>query len=187
MEKNHYKIIGIDPGGKTGVSLITIDDDFNICDIKVFTYYLDKYTDRIGGNAKSVDRLVSLEKLLTDLIVKEKPIATGMEIAFVNKRFPIAGLSLARYTAIIDLVLRKYSPESLVFRIPPRLIKSAVGAGGKADKNDMLDNLLSIDDIKPYIKNNEHCDEHNIDATAIGYVVLKEIKKDLTLLFTKRE
>ena len=33
----------------------------------------------------------------------------------------------------------------------------------------------------------EGIDEHNVDATAIGYVVIKEIRKDPSVLLTMRE
>ncbi len=182
-----YKIIGIDPGGNTGISVMTVDDEFKIKDIEPYTLKLDDYAVHDKGNAKSTDRLVALDSLLTEILETETPIAMGMEIAFVNKRFPMSGLSLARYTAILDVVIRKTLPNSIVFRLPPKLIKSAVGAGGAAIKDDMYENLLSITEISKFILSNKDCDEHNVDATAIAYVVLKEIRKDPTILFSLRE
>lgn len=182
-----YKIVGIDPGGNTGLSVMTIDDEFNIKDIEPYTLKLDDYTTHEKGNAKSTDRLIALDSILTDILETHSPIAVGMEIAFVNKRFPLSGLSLARYTAILDVVIRKTLPNSIVFRLPPKLIKSAVGAGGKAIKDDMYENLLSITEVSKYILDNNDCDEHNIDATAIAYVALKEIRRDPSILYSMRE
>jgi len=51
----------------------------------------------------------------------------------------------------------------------------------------MYENLLSISEVSRYILDNEQCDEHNIDATAICYVILKLLKQDPTVLLSKRE
>ena len=187
MINNTYTIIGIDPGGNTGISVMSLDDEFNIKDIEPYTLKLDEYAKHEKGNAKTTDRLVALDSLITDILEIHNPIAVGMEIAFVNKRFPLSGLSLAKYTAILDVAIRKTLPNSIVFRLPPKLIKSEVGAGGKAIKDDMYENLLSITEISKFIHNNSDCDEHNVDATAIAYVALKVIRKDPSVLFSLRE
>lgn len=187
MNHYSYNIIGIDPGGHTGLSIMSIDDEFNILSITPLTLNLDDYTHNEKGLSKSVDRLVALDGLITDILTTYDPIAIGMEVAFVNNRFPMSGLSLAKYTAILDVAIRKYVPESIVFRLAPKLIKSAVGAGGKAVKDDMYENLLSIQEVSNFILDNPSCDEHNVDATAIAYVVLDSIRKDNSVLFTMRE
>jgi Holliday junction resolvasome RuvABC endonuclease subunit len=182
-----YKIIGIDPGGNTGISIMTIDDEFNIKDIEPLTLKLDDYTKSTNSETRSVDRLIALDSVITDILESHDPIAVGMEIAFINKRFPLSGLSLSKYTAVLDVAIRKALPRTVVFRLAPKLIKSEVGAGGKAIKDDMYENLLSISEVSRYILDNEQCDEHNIDATAICYVILKLLKQDPTVLLSKRE
>ena len=187
MNQCFYNIIGIDPGGNTGISIISIDEDFNIHSITPLTLTLDDYTVSERGNAKVIDRLVALDNILTDILETYEPIAIGMEIAFVNNRFPMSGLSLAKYTAIMDVVIRKTLPKAIVFRLPPKLIKSLVGAGGAAIKDDMYENLLSINEVSHFIIDSNQCDEHNIDATAIAYIVLKEVRRNPMILLTMQE
>ena len=62
------------------------------------------------------------------------------------------------------------------------MIKKKVGAGGGANKNDMLDNAKTIPILKEKLKL-EELSEHEIDAASIGYVLYNDILTQPWLLY----
>ncbi|MGE3593076.1 MAG: hypothetical protein AB7G52_11385, partial [Arcobacter sp.] len=92
-----------------------------------------------------------------------------------NSRFPKAVMQLSQYTAIIEMSINSINSFIKIFKYAPRYIISNVGAGGNANKEDMLSNILTIGELMVHI-DVKNMSEHEIDAVAIAYTTLKEIR-----------
>lgn len=181
-----YKVIGIDPGKNLGISIIEIDGCFNILNITPTTHKLDNVLARDASNGQKHSLpLYEAFTIVFNLIMKEKPIAIARETEFVNNRFVSSALVLSRVIGAIEVAIKHANKKQPIFRFSPREIKSGVGAGGNADKEVMLANLKILPDIKDIVKELEdELDEHNVDATAMAYLAVKELKDKPHLLLS---
>lgn len=174
-----FKIIGIDPGTNTGISIYTIAlPTFEIINIETKLYVLknlvpDPTEDTIYYN-HMYERTKLLYSIIQNIIIEEQPLAVAYEAAFMNTKFATAVIQLTQYTSTIERSIRDYDKNIKILKYPPKWIKKYVGAGGTADKDDMLSNLRTI----PVINNMLPLDklsEHEIDATSIAYVLYNDI------------
>lgn len=174
---NTCRIIGIDPGGNTGIAVIYVDTA--TCEItKVSTYNLN--LDILTGDIeyyrhiKRVGRLVKFAKRLFRWLT---PQMICMETAFLNSRFPQAVMALSTYIAAINIAL--YNADIITARrdYPPKLVKSTIGAGGTATKDDMLLAITSISELSNCI-DTSILTEHEVDALAIAYIGYREFKQN---------
>lgn len=164
-------IMGVDPGKNLGVSILTIEDtDLTIKNIQTFIYYLDN---SIFSSLPMMDKLDKLNKSLESLLYNFRPVAFCFEQAFKH-RFANAVIQLSQYTALIEYTAYKFDPYMLIYKYPPKFIKKLFGATGDADKNGMLKRFLSINELKGFYR--EDMTEHEIDATAIAYITLNNIR-----------
>jgi len=164
--------MGIDPGTKTGVSILTVDiNNFNVIDIKTYIFNGSIYT--------TMDvRLQALYKFIQEIFDYYSPVVCGIEAAFINHSFPTAGLYLAQVISCIKLAIYNLNnPLTKIYTYSPKFIKMSSGAGGKANKDDMLKATagLNID--------TSNITEHEIDALHIAMTALKEISLNLHRLF----
>jgi Holliday junction resolvasome RuvABC endonuclease subunit len=182
---NLINILTIDPGNNIGVSIITVDvRDFSIVNIETRLYVLENLIPVMDDNFnKLLYKLSVIQDIVTDLYVAYNPIALGVETSFLNTRFPKAVLQLSQYVAVIEHTMYTLNTRIKMFRYMPRYIKRILGAGGSADKDDMMVTMSAIDEltnhINPYILS-----EHEVDAIAIGYTVLMEIREFPYILYT---
>ena len=175
MENNTFKLIGIDPGNNLGVSIYTIDgQDFSIKDIEVHTFILENFTSYITTD-KVISKLEYIRHLITGICKEHTPLVVALESAFMNSRFPKAVINLSQYVGTLELTIKQANSFTKVFKYPPKYIKSTI-CKGDADKNAMLKGVSKIQEITTHIDPAIHT-EHVIDATAIGYVALKEIRE----------
>lgn len=164
-------IMGVDPGKNLGISILTIEDEtLSIKNIQTFIYYLDN---SIFTNLPMMDKLDKLTKSIESLLLTFRPVAFCFEQAFKH-RFANAVIQLSQYTALIEYTAYKFDPYMIIYKYPPKFIKKLFGATGDADKNAMLKRFLQIEELKPFYK--EEMTEHEIDATAIGYITLNNIR-----------
>jgi len=177
---SNYTIIGIDPGSNTGVSIYTLDANTNaIVNIETSLYVLGNYCEE----NTLFNRVNILNKICNSLYDNYMPVAVGMETAFLNSRFPKAVMQLSQYIAITEYSFYTKHPFIKIYNYPPKLIKMCIGAGGNAKKDDMT---LAVKNI-PEIANNINIDslsEHEIDALAIGYLLIKDIRTFPHILYT---
>jgi len=173
--ENTFNILAIDPGNNLGVSIMTINAlDFSIVNIYSRTIILDSLVPDIHSD-KMLYKLNALSSIVSDLIYNYSPLAVGIETAFLNSRFPKAVMQLSQYTAIIEMSINSINSFIKIFKYAPRYIKSNVGAGGNANKEDMLSNILTIGELMAHV-DIKNMSEHEIDAIAIAYTTLKEIR-----------
>lgn len=183
LHSDNFKILGIDPGGNLGVSIMELDSDLNVVDIEFRTYVIVKHVSKYKCNRHNIDRFTTLYNIIAMVIEEVDPIAVGMEEAFFNRLFPKSGLVLSEYIGAIKVAIKRTRPNTHIFTYPPKYIKAKVGATGKALKNDMTKCLMMKDDIRPLmIKYKDSFTEHSVDATAIAIVLKDNIIKDPMIL-----
>lgn len=166
-------VMGIDPGTNTGVSILTVDisNDYKIINLMSFTFNLKQLS---KNSEEFIDRLQELNKLVISLNKDFEPAAIGMEAAFINMKYPKAVTTLTQYTTTIEIALSNFDQQVKLYKYPPKLVKQRLG-NANADKEDMKENIKKIKELKPFITN--EMTEHEIDATAIAYITVEEIKK----------
>lgn len=174
-----FKIIGIDPGTNTGVSIYTLAlPNFEIINIETRLYILKNLvldpdpTDIYRNHM--YERVKLLYDIVQGLIEEERPLAVAYEAAFMNSKFATAVIQLTQYTSTIERAIRDVDSSIKILKYPPKWIKKYVGAGGTAAKDDMLSNLQSIPVINNLLPLNK-LSEHEIDATSIAYVLYNDI------------
>lgn len=174
-------IVGLDPGNNLGVSILSVDSTtLDIISISTKTYVLEKYvssTDNI-----MLDKWIVLENIIRYISETYQPYVVGMEAAFLNLKYPKAIINLGSYTTVIELSLNRYNRYIKLFKYAPKYVKKIVGCGD-ADKLAMLNFMTSIPEIKQVV-NLYGRTEHEIDATAIAYTVLKEVRQYPYILYS---
>ena len=180
-----YKSTGRDRGNNTGIAVYTIAlPDYKIINIEAMLYCLDHFVpddDSIYSN-KMYDRCELLSKIIYEILNIYNPLAVAYESAFLNSKYANAVIQLTQYTATLDRTIRYYDTFTKIFHYAPMMIKKKVGAGGGANKNDMLDNAKTIPILKEKLKL-EELSEHEIDAASIGYVLYNDILTQPWLLY----
>lgn len=164
--------MGIDPGTKTGVSILIVNTaNFNIIDIKTYLFN--------GSTYVTLDtRLQALYTFIQEIYKYYSPVACGIEAAFINHSFPAAGLYLAHVISCTKLAIYNLNnPLTKIYTYSPKFIKMSSGAGGKANKDDMLKATIGLDIDTTNIT------DHEIDALHISITTLKEIKLNVHRLF----
>ena len=180
MNNDYFNIISIDPGKNLGIAILSIDaNTFNIIDIKTETYYLDKLAN--DGVDRTINRLVILQNIISNLYLTYLPIVVCYETPFINSKFPMAVVQLTQYTTVIEMTLKNLNPYIRIFKFPPRYIKMAIGAGGDADKDGMYNTVSKVSELVNYI--HPSMTEHVIDAVAIGYTILSDIREFPHILY----
>ena len=175
-------IVGIDPGSTNmGVSVITI----NLVTLKIvssiaWTINGAKLSDdeswiaQLHGDRYS--RIKALEETLLQIFNYYQPIAICAESAFINGRFPAAVMALVEVMGAIRSAVTRYDVWKVVNLVPPSSAKTAVSAGGAANKDTMKEKVMQVTELNysgtvPL----ELLDEHSIDSLAIGYYMYKKL------------
>lgn len=182
MDFNTFNIVGIDPGNNLGVSILTIEyknNNFNIINVDAKTYVLDNYKLDITID-KHISRLIYLKEIVKDICNTYNPLVVCLESAFMNSRFPKAVITLSQYVTTVELTIVETNNFIKVFKYAPKFIKSEV-CTGDADKKDMKKAISKIKELKNLMVL-DSLTEHAIDATAMVYVGLKEIRRYPLLL-----
>lgn len=168
---NTYNIIGIDPGNNLGISCFNINSNNTINTIETNIVILSK---RLEDDDPRLLRMELLESILTDLNDYYQPVAVGLESAFMNTKFATAVIQLSQYVSMIEYTFYKLNPFIKLMKYPPKYIKSKISTGD-ATKEDMMTGLSKIKEITN-ILDLECLTEHQIDATAIAYTLLQDIR-----------
>lgn len=182
MLDNVLNIVGIDPGNNLGVSVISIDCmSLDIVGIVTATYVLDRYINKDSSTA-TLDKWLVLENIIKDISYTYRPSIVGMESAFLNLRFPKAIITLGSYTTVIEMAINKYNRYTKLFKYAPKYIKKIVGVGD-ADKEAMLRYMSNHIEVSKHIDFTTRT-EHEVDATAIAYTALLEVRKYPYVLYS---
>ena len=168
-------IIGIDPGNNFGISIFTIDsitkEIINIdTEFYILEHYVSSYT-----NDKVIAKLEYIQIIVDYLIDRYEPVGIAFETAFMNIRFPKAVINLSQYVGTLERSIVIKNCFISIFKYAPKYIKSVVSTGD-AGKNDMLKAIKSVPELNNKITT-DNLTEHEIDAIAIAYTMLKEIRE----------
>lgn len=163
--------ISVDPSTTTwGIATWDINDDLTINGITSFTltvptdYYIET-------------RINRAHILLTRLMEETLPYQLVHESGFLDRFRPMAfGPLSAAIFGLRNIFKNLYglNNDTGIFQYPPKTVKASVGKG-TANKDDMETAVYSIKELNPYLTGNES--EHAIDAIAIGYTHLKNIRE----------
>lgn len=174
INPNLCNIIGIDPGNNFGISILTIDSiTKDIVAVNTEFYILDHYISPYTTD-KVITKLEYINKIVNYLIDNYEPASIAFETAFMNIRFPKAVINLSQYVGTLENSIINKNCFISIFKYAPKYIKSIVSTGD-ADKNDMLKAIKNIPELSNKI-DTTLLTEHEIDAIAIAYTMLKEIR-----------
>jgi len=160
-------MISIDPGTVTcGVAVWVIDDKFFIKDLYSFTIY-------INPDKELNKRMNDLYYIFKDIFNDIEPFHLAHESGFINRFRPQAYGPIYTTIHLIRQAYIETMGDYGMFAYPPKMVKSVVSKG-TADKDDMLKAVTGIKEVSCFLTKKES--EHEIDAIAIGYTHLLNIR-----------
>lgn len=188
-DRTHGRIVSIDPGSTTlGVAIIDYHP-FTMEIVKSFSFTLNVgrmplNTDTIEKHSDRYARIFMLMDLLVEIFIRYSPNHIVSESPFLKKRFPLAFAVLTEVVLCIRMAVKRYDAAMRLDMVEPSKAKAAVGAvitKGKEQKEPVrlallaklkelcFDRELSDTDF-------ELLDEHSIDAIAVGYCKLEQLR-----------
>ena len=169
-------MLSVDPGTVTiGIAVWDIDPNtLAIRNIITYTPYVNK-------DLNMEHRLFYIRNLFINIVEEHQPYMIAHENAFLHRFRPMAYGPL--YTIISHLREAFFNNFGMynVYGYSPKSIKMNM-IKGNADKDDMYLAVSSNKELSKYV--NQYTDEHQIDAIAIGYTHLINIRKTPELLIT---
>ena len=180
-------IMGIDPGGNVGVTIMTLDfHTRKILRTQAISLNIMKseFFNRQSANttSDSEERLLATAIELRELLWLYRPVHVYCESPFFRAATATAFASLTRLIQVIKNVLREFNDAIPFYLIDPPRAKKAVGAKGNAKKDEMT---IAIEKLRPTISLEtltEDLTEHSVDSTAIcywGYTTHAKLEKPL--------
>ena len=169
------RLLSIDPGTVTcGICIMDIDiPSFKVVNINTTTLYINNELDL-------ETRLVTLYNYIRNLVIEIQPEQFAHEAGFINRFRPQAYGPIYAAIFMMRKAYRDVLPFNNMFSYPPKSVK-AVMSTGTAGKDDMLLAVTKNKELKRFITGYET--EHEIDAIAIGYTHLLNIRNNFELLF----
>lgn len=177
-----FNIMSVDPGSTTiGVSIFTINS-IDLSVVNVETMLIDTRIGFVEDNLNKdlLIRLLKLSDSIRNIVQYYNPLIIVIEDSFINRLRPTAVIPLAQSIFTIESTAISVDRYVKIFKFPPKKIKSVV-RDGKAGKEDMLIGIENIKEISSRI-NVYNISEHEIDALAIGYTMLKHLEQNRSIL-----
>ena len=174
----NYRVMGCDPGGRTGISVFDIDlSTRTLKSIEAFTINTEKLPNYTGLDEEYFgERLIRLYKLkmyLQSLIQQLRPQAVACESPFYNRLRPMAYGSLLEVLSYIHAAVIETDPSIFFKTIEPLVAKKAIGAGIMKGKVDVRVCIESNPSIMSILKNDvDLLDEHALDSIAISFAFI---------------
>lgn len=182
-----YNILGIDPGNHLGIAILSISPlDSSIRSITTDTYHLGRYWDYYPTTQDFIpiqryNKSLYVQQVITYLQNTYSPIAIAIEQPFINTKFPMAITTLTRLCTTLEYSILSNNPNALLVHLPPKIVK-ATFYDGTATKQDMLQSLQRIPELHSLIPSASSLTEHEVDAIAIAYTLLLEIRRTPNIL-----
>lgn len=188
-DRTFCRIVSIDPGSTTlGVAVIDYHP-VTMEIVKSFSFTLNVgrmplNTDTIEKHSDRYARIFKLMELLVEIFIKYSPNHIVSEAPFLKKRFPLAFAVLTEVVLCIRMAVKQYDAACKLDMVEPSKAKAAVGAivtKGKEQKEPVRVALLAKIDELCFDANLsdtvfELLDEHSIDAIAVGYCKLEQLR-----------
>ena len=179
----YFTIVAIDPGNNLGITIFTINSiDMSIVNIECKLYVLSDNIDMSIPSRRITNKLLYIGRICAYINSVYNPLMLFTESAFINKRFPMAVMNLAPIMSMIQVGFLQVNPGIKMLQYPPKYVKKYVKAGGNADKDDMARAIGVIPEISKYV-DSKLISEHEVDAIAIAYVGLCDIRKYPHILY----
>jgi len=173
------KMVSVDPGTSTcGVAIWDIDDDFKIVSLRSLTI-------KVNTEIYLDTRIKKVHDFLLKIYKEEEPVLLVHESGFIDRFRPQAYGPIYATIYMIRTSFRKYhdtTDDDFIFQYPPKMVKALMSTG-EAGKLDMLKAVNDNKELKPFLTDTES--EHAIDAIAIGYTHLTNIRYMPELLLIK--
>jgi len=179
-------IMGIDPGaGNTGIAVYTIDDKtFDILKIENILINLTKSKYDIDNDNLLFQRLNRLYKICIKIFSNYDVFWIGIESAFLNRLRPAAYAPVVTSIYSIKKAFIDTYNTSNIVEYPPMMVKHIVAEYGGATKDDMYMAVKGIKEINDLI-DIDIISEHEVDALAMGYTLLTQIRKTPEILIMR--
>lgn len=181
-KKETINIMAIDPSSNAlGICVYKIDvASLEIVSIFSRTINLKlKNYDEDRDNVLS--RFIELERELKAYMKHFDPRMLSIETGFINKLRPAAYGPLSQCIMIAKMCATNYNPLIHINGFPPSIIKKAIGASFKADKDEVLEHVLKIKEVVKHV-DPRIVSDHEVDAIAINYVQIKYLRNNEGLL-----
>ena len=183
-----FILLGIDPGTTTlGVAQLKIDcDTLEILSTRAETFIANKlagYHNHVSETHGDMQARVRAHRdNLGRLFDTSKPSFVAAESSFYKRSRPNAYQGLLYSVANVREALWGYDPTMSLILIEPSVAKNAVGAGGRADKDEVQRKILKMEDFLHFEPNENQTglrdlDEHSNDAIAIAYAAYLDLFK----------
>lgn len=175
MISDDFHIMGIDPGTRNiGVSIFTLNGKLQVIGIITFNLNVDIETDT-GIHDTLLDRTSKLYRLITSLYYIYNPSMVSIESSFINSRMLGAVIPLTKAIGAIESAIFNMDKYAKVISIPPGVIKKLFDAK-QVGKDAVTDALLKHTELMEFV-NTKVMTEHEIDAIAITYSLLRYLRK----------
>ncbi len=177
-------IIGIDPGSETlGLCIMEVDiQTLQIVKTSAQTFVGSKMFEQNNWlstiHSARTARIQAHKQNLINHFRLLNPFNIACESPFYNPRRPNAYGVLVETLTMIRHAVMEYDPWLQLYLIDPPTVKKSIGAPGNADKAIMLNTLKTVTELnldRPV----EFLDEHSIDAVAVAYCRLKQIRESI--------
>lgn len=177
-----YRILSIDPGTDTlGVSVIEVDSITGIPRI------IDALTFKAGNKVRLYSeieddfgtrftKLTIHRNALIKLLYSIRPDVVICESPYMG-RFPNAFAALIECLTMIQSAVSVYDPWMAIETIDPSTVKKVVGVKKKGSNKDLVkDGVMGLRNVTccPSVTLST-CDEHTIDAIAVGCYKLVQL------------
>jgi len=174
-------LLGIDPGSNfVGLAWLEVDVYCNVVSIDHFTIDLANPVYGVYPNTLN-DRLRRLNGIIFDLCLDYNPFWLAIEAGFINRFRPAAYGPIAKSIFAIEDAFLSYLGMNKITEYPPSIVKRKIAQQGLANKDSMRDAIMSISEINRFI--NPTATEHEIDAIAIGYTKILEIRERPEIIY----
>ena len=171
-------IMSVDPGTiNCGVVFWKLNNKLNIESI-------DTINIKLSDNLDVFMRILELENIVKDLITKYQPVWLVIEAGFINKFRPQAYGPISNTIFAIKKQIYEFNRLPTFTEIPPKKVKQLIGATGSGDKDAVKKAVGEISEITDKV-NLDTLTEHQVDALAIGYVFINELRKNMWFLLMK--
>ena len=183
-----FILLGIDPGTNTlGVAQLKIDcGTLEITGTRAETFFASKlpgYRNHVSETHGDMQaRVRAHRENLATLFDVSRPSFVAAESSFYKRSRPNAYQGLLYSVSNVREALWGYDPTMSLILVEPSVAKNAVGAGGRADKDEVQKKILKMRDFL-HFEPNEHqsdladLDEHSNDAIAIAYAAYLDLFK----------
>ena len=191
--RDHYTILGIDPGSTTlGIAILYLaKDTLVITRTEAFTLDATRLSDFKLLDDRYPDRerrLIALGKSINKVLDSYQPCLVGIEAPFFNRRKPSAYAVLVETLYRLRLSLYQYDLNLPILEIDPPTAKRAIGVRRLKAKERRRLKLTTKDLVREALEpikalnvstELDLLDEHSLDAIAVAYSAYKHLLASL--------